>query len=571
MQAARIQWREGGTPESDAFGDVYFSRDGGLAESEYVFFKHNGLPARFAQAQDAFFIAETGFGTGLNALLTFEHWQRTAPPHAVLHFISFEKFPLRRADLIRAHAAWPELAVMAQQLQAGYPPLTPGWHHVPIADNILLWLWFGDVHEGLADLEVPGGVDAWYLDGFAPSKNPDMWTAPLYEQMARLSHAETTFATFTAAGVVRRGLEAAGFAVDKVPGFGRKREMICGHFAAGAPRQRLQKPEQVQVVGAGLAGAAAARVLADAGMAVTVYEAESPGAGASGNWAGVLHPLVTADWSLRSQWYQLALEQALPRWRDAIAAGVAGRLSGLDQLLVTPAWQVRFEKFAHRFPDHDLFHVVEKPCKTAFNAVHYPQGGWLSPPKLVQHLLDHPRIEMKRQKADVHSRGLDKAMTIWATGVGESPLRSAIRPVKGQVSRLSGSMPALHEPLVHQGYSVPTTMGLITGATFEKTALDQTIPTREGHAHNRQLLAQACPELELGDTLEGRVSLRPTTRDHMPIIGVDAARQQAFSLGHGARGLISVWYAAHQLATQLGACRRPCFIRIEHQSRISRV
>ncbi len=571
MQAARIQWREGHTPEAEAFGDVYFSRDGGLAESEYVFLQHNGLPARFAQAQDTFFIVETGFGTGLNALLTFDRWQRYAPAEATLHFISFEKFPLKPEDLARAHAAWPALADMARRLQAGYPPLTPGWHHVSMGPNMALWLWFGDVHEGLADLEVPGGVDAWYLDGFAPSKNPEMWAASLYEQMARLSHADTTVATFTAAGVVRRGLQAAGFSVEKMPGFGRKREMVRGHFAAGPSRAPLTKPERVNVVGAGLAGATVARVLADAGVAVTVYETEAPASGASGNWAGVLHPLITADWSLRSQWYQLALEQALPRWQQAVEAGVSGRLAGLHQLLVSPAWQARVEKFIYRFPDHNLFQPVEKPCKTPFDAIRYSQGGWLSPPELVRHLLDAERIEVKCQKIDTASSVRDKAMTIWATGVGECPLHMAIRPVKGQVSRLRGSDPPLEIPLVHAGYSVPTAWGLISGATFEKTALQALQPTPEGHAHNRQLLQQACTELQLGETLEGRVSLRPTTRDHMPIVGVDAERQQAFTLGHGARGLMSVWQAAFQLAVELGVIRRPRFIRIEHQNRIERM
>ncbi len=571
LQAARIHWREGGTPEADAFGDVYFSCDGGLAESEYVFLKHNGLPARFAQADEAFFIVETGFGTGLNALLTFAHWQHSAPPEATLHFISFEKFPLRRADLARAHAAWPELASQAQRLQAGYPPLTPGWHHVAMGPNMQLWLWFGDVHDGLADLDVPGGVDAWFLDGFAPSKNPDMWAPPLYTQMARLSHADTTVATFTAAGSVRRGLQAAGFNIEKVPGFGRKREMVRGYFAAGTRREALRKPEHVQVVGAGLAGAAVANALAQAGVAVTVFEAETPACGASGNWAGVLHPLVTADWSLRSQWYQLALEQALPRWQAAIDAGVPGCLSGLDQLLVSPTWQTRIEKFYLRFPDHDLFQPVEKPCKTPFEAVRYAQGGWLSPPKLVWHLLDHPRVEVRRQKVDATLMGMDKAITIWATGVGSGPLQSLIRPVKGQVSRLNGSVPMLNRPLVHQGYSVPTAEGLITGATFEKTALTRLEPTAEGDAHNRQLLQQACPALTLGETLEGRVSLRPTTWDHMPLVGLDADRHQGFSLGHGARGLISVWPVACQLAAELGAQRRPRFIRLERLSSIERV
>lgn len=577
MQAARIQWREGGTPEAETFGDVYFSRDGGLAESEYVFVKHNGLPARFAQAEDAFFIVETGFGTGLNALLTFEQWQRTAPPHAVLHFISFEKFPLRRADLIRAHAAWPQLAAMAQRLQAGYPPLTPGWHHVTIDDNIFLWLWFGDVHEGLADLDVPGGVGAWYLDGFAPSKNPDMWTPALFEQMARLSHADTTFATFTAAGVVRRGLQAAGFAVDKVPGFGRKREMICGHFAAGAPRQRLQKPEQVRVVGAGLAGATVAHVLAEAGVEVTVYESQAPAAGASGNWAGVLHPLVTADWSLRSQWYQLALEQALPRWQALRDADCRGELDGLQHLLVSETWRQRLEKFAGRFPDHELLQLIDSPCDSDWPTVCYRQGGWLSPPDLVRRLLNHERITTKCQKFDMHdlTRSPSPEEThpvVWATGSAPVPglQDGAIRPVKGQVTRLCGVKGlSLALSIVHEGYSVPLGGDVVTGATFDKKALDLCVPTEAGQQHNVQLLQRACGTDFTWMAAEDRVSLRPTTHDHMPISGFRGTT--GYTLGHGARGLTSVWQTAMDVAVDMGAWKGPVFRRLRYATRMERL
>lgn len=576
LRAARIQWRDGETPEAEAFGDVYFSRHGGLAESEHVFLQHNGLPARFAQVQDAFFIAETGFGTGLNALLTFERWRQHAPAQATLHFISFEKFPLRRSDLVRAHAAWPELREMARRLKTGYPPLTPGWHYVSMGSNMALWLWFGDVHDGLADLEVPGGVDAWYLDGFAPSRNPQMWTPPLYAQMARLSHADTTAATFTAAGVVRRGLQAAGFCVEKVPGFGRKREMVRARFAAGARRAAEVCPEQVNVVGAGLAGAAVARVLADAGVQVTVYEAQAPASGASGNWAGVLHPLLTADWSLRSQWYQLALEQALPRWQALLDAGASGALQGLRQVLVRDAWQERVRKFMDRFPDQDLIQPVDVECVSGYPAIEYRQGGWLSPPELVHRLLDHARIETKCQAFDttggLASRGDCGAPVVWATGCGRAPgLRlDAIRPVKGQVTRLHGvHSVTLSGPLVHEGYSVVIDGDVITGATFEKTALDRLVPTPAGRRHNVMLLQRACGEDFGWGLAEDRVSLRPTTFDHMPLSGL--VEGVGFSLGHGARGLTSVWQAAVDVAVDLKALRQPVFRRHRHMTRVERL
>ncbi len=201
-----------------------------MAESDYVFVQQNQLPERFAalRAGEVFTVAETGFGTGLNFLQTLRAWFECAPKSAELQFISFEKFPLSVEDLAKAHGAFAELGTLSQALCAVYPLRLPGWHEMSLFDGkVRLIVWFGDLLLGLPEFEC--SVDAWFLDGFAPSKNPDMWQPALYTQMARLSHVQTTFATFTAVGEVRRGLQKAGFAVEKMPGFGRKREMCRGN------------------------------------------------------------------------------------------------------------------------------------------------------------------------------------------------------------------------------------------------------------------------------------------------------------------------------------------------------
>ena len=221
-------------PRSEQFDDVYFSVQDGLAETRHVFIDGNGLP-EYWQGRDGFTICETGFGTGLNFLTALSLWQsmdvKTRPQN--LHFISFEKFPLTK-DYIRDHLShWEEIRGALDMLLSVYPDdISPGRHDLNICDGVHLTLIFGDVNEEMPKLSAD--VDCWFLDGFKPSSNPDMWSETVFENMARLSVNMARFATFTAAGFVRRGLEAQGFDVRKVPGYGRKREMCVGTYQGGA-------------------------------------------------------------------------------------------------------------------------------------------------------------------------------------------------------------------------------------------------------------------------------------------------------------------------------------------------
>jgi len=226
---AILEWRDG-LPYSPAFDDVYFSSDNGLLETEYVFIQGNALTSRWQLlASNTFTILETGFGTGLNFLCACKAWLEYAPAHAVLYFTSVEKFPLSSPDMHKALLHWQTLQAIADELLAHYDTLLDTGTVSLFNDRIRLQVLFGDATASLSGLNIQ--ADAWFLDGFAPAKNPEMWQPALFEQMARLSCPGTTLATFTSAGIVKRGLKAAGFTVIKKPGFGRKREMITGHLA----------------------------------------------------------------------------------------------------------------------------------------------------------------------------------------------------------------------------------------------------------------------------------------------------------------------------------------------------
>lgn len=217
-QTAELTWHEGGIPVSTRFDDPYFSRNGGLAETRHVFLAGNDLPARF---RDGFRIAELGFGTGLNMLATVIAWVAAGVP-GWLHYTSFEAFPMAADDIARALTAFPEVGSFAT-------PFLDQWRagqHVIDLHGVHVTVVLGDARETLP--RWAGQADAWFLDGFSPAKNPELWSEPLLAEVGTHTAPGGTFATYTAAGFVRRGLQVAGFQVERRPGHGAKRHMTAG-------------------------------------------------------------------------------------------------------------------------------------------------------------------------------------------------------------------------------------------------------------------------------------------------------------------------------------------------------
>lgn len=226
-----IEWRDG-QPWSPRFADRYFSAESGLGEARHVFIDGNRLAQRFARlaAGARFRVGETGFGTGLNFVAAWHLFSRCAPAGTALEWHSVERWPLARDELRAALALWPELAAEAAALVDAWPE-APGRRLIAdfAAARVRLVVDLADVAAALPSWPA-GRVDAWCLDGFAPARNPGMWGAAVLAEVARASRPGATLATYTSAGWVRRGLQAAGFDVRRAPGFGRKREMLVGDF-----------------------------------------------------------------------------------------------------------------------------------------------------------------------------------------------------------------------------------------------------------------------------------------------------------------------------------------------------
>lgn len=432
ISPADIEW-ESTTLVSKQFGDLYFSKDGGLAETEYVFLAHNQLAERWRklqagdQATQYFCIAETGFGTGLNFLAAVQLWQTIDLKQTRLHYISFEKYPLAK-DTLRSAL---ELQKIPQELIAElivhYPPHTPGFHRLELfGGQVLLTLCFGDANKLLPQLSAT--VDAWFLDGFSPAKNPDLWQSSLFQAMAKHSTETTTFATFTAASQVRKGLKSAGFEIRKSPGYGKKREMISGNFvgtkeginlanettdtrSAYPPPNHHDKPwfsiPQIEstsqdknkrtclVIGGGLAGTASAYALAKRGWQVTLLERESAlASGASGNPTGVLFTKLSPHDSPQNRFNQLSFLYAIQHMRAVL--GESNRQdpswheSGVLQLAYDSKESARQQEIIEcgLWPAEIAYPVDAKQAseiagiKQTTGGLFFPQAGWVNPPSL---------------------------------------------------------------------------------------------------------------------------------------------------------------------------------------------
>jgi tRNA 5-methylaminomethyl-2-thiouridine biosynthesis bifunctional protein len=455
VSTAQLQWDEQGQPLATEFDDVYFSRHNGLEETRYVFLQHNDLDSRWRPLQHNadFVIAETGFGTGLNFLAAWQLWSQSAPSDARLHFISVEMYPLTKPDLQRALALWPELAPLAEPLLQQYPDLLhPGFHHLSFADgNVRLTLIIDEAVSGFQQLlqsQHPAWrapirpVDAWFLDGFAPAKNPAMWRDELFEIMQALSSPGTTAATFTAAGVVKRGLKHHGFALEKVKGFGHKREMLRARLAQpqelpraddfdqhahnsphpvpwpvnkglnGSVDSSIHSAGHALVIGAGIAGCLTAAALARRNWRVTIVERNTGAAmEGSGNPQGVVYAKLShrsetlSDFNLQALLFAQRCYQ--PLWQQAL---ITGQQCGVLQLAhgdkVADNQYRLWQHYQQQNSEQTLFQHLDPAQASAvsgveqhFGGLFFPAAGWLSPASLCERLLEHPNITMLTETA----------------------------------------------------------------------------------------------------------------------------------------------------------------------------
>ena len=603
---AELAFAGDGIPYSPAYGDVYHSAHGGLAQTRHVFLAGNELPVRW-MGVGRFVILESGFGLGLNFLATWQAW-RESGARGRLHFVSVEKHPFRRDDLAGLLAAYPESKSLADQLLRQWPPLTPGFHRLHFDDGrVTLTLLLGDAQALLPQLSAT--VDAVFLDGFAPAKNPDLWSPALLATVTRLCRDRATLATWSVAGELRHALENLGWRLERRPGFATKREMLAGiRTGAVSPAPTIEPGANTTgrsaiVIGAGLAGTAISERLAARGWQVELFERHAqPAQEASGNPSGILLPQLAKDDALAARLSRACYLYALRRLHEL--AAVRWSPCGVLQIARDGA----HEDLQRRTVDElnlpaDFADFLD--CSAAKDivgreVVHggwwFPGGGWVSPASVCRALLAAGATSIRAHFA-TEVAALRQTTDGWLALAADGSLLAAaphlvlanaqaanrllaqplpLTPIRGQISYLPQRVvDAMEPPLRHvicrAGYVTPPSAGTVCfGASFDSGDSNLGIRAAD-HAGNLQRLEELLPGATQGidpAQLDGRVGLRSAARDRLPLIGplpdTNAIAGRALTLetlprlkglhallGLSARGMVWAPLAAELLASQL--------------------
>jgi tRNA 5-methylaminomethyl-2-thiouridine biosynthesis bifunctional protein len=569
VRPAEIDWRDG-VPFAPAFADVYHPQAGALAQAEHVFLRGNRLPQRW-QCRKRFAILETGFGLGNNFLATWSAWRADPLRPARLHYVAVDLHPPSRADLARAHER-SALPALAAKLVERWPPLVANVHRLAFdGGRVELLLQFADVAQALR--ETVGGIDAFYLDGFAPARNPAMWQPFVFKAMARLAAAKATAATWSVARDVRDGLHGAGFAVERTEGFAGKREMTVASFAPRVaptvpPGRAWQDPAAYDaiVIGAGLAGCAAAAALDDAGFACTLIDRHAhPAAETSSQRAGIFHGVVHADDGPHARFGRATALLAGHEIGHLIAArGVAGSTAGLLRLTdaALPALQAIAQ--ARGLPA-EFVRAVDVAQARALAGVpvdraawFFPTGGWAQAASLCAAWTDRRSLSWRANTTvgglrrrgdgwevlDAHGHVVERAPIVVLAGAADGLALWPhacwpVRRVHGQTSWLPAGTPDLPRPqlpLAGDGYAVPLDDGgLLFGATshtagndepFEPDAAQRAADHTTNLARLARLTGLTLPALP---PPEARTGTRLVTADRLPLVGVVPALPAASS------------------------------------------
>lgn len=604
LSPVTLSFNADGVPASAAYGDVYHSAAGGAAQARQVFLAGNGLPQRW-QGRRSFTIVETGFGLGLNFLETWRAFDGDAARPAHLHFVSVEAHPLTAEDLLRVHAARPEHAQRLHALAAAWPLPLKGFHRLHFASSagrdalVTLTLLFGDATKLLPQLVAR--ADALYLDGFAPAKNPQLWSAPVFNALAAMSSPGTTVATWSVAAMVKDGLAAAGFSVGKRAGFGTKRDMLAGEFrgngdtaAAKSPPKRDVNSRYAIVIGAGLAGTACAERLAVRGWDVDVLERNAaPAQEASGNPLGLAAPLLNLADGDNARFSRAAFLYALRHFAALDAAGGNSlqmtsqgvlriarderdgqRFERLLQELQVPASLARFTDIG------EGTRLAGRPVSRA--GMWFQDGVTLVPAGVCAANLDRgaARIRVRfntgATRLEPASRGwqvLDRSGAV----VAEAPLiiiANAIdalqfeatrwlrlEAIRGQVTLLpSDAARRVAVSVTGEAHALPLPDGrILIGASFQPGDMERAVRD-EDHTSNMARIDAQLPGLCAGldaTTLQGRAAFRTTTPDRLPVFGavpggVEGTTEGLYvATGLGARGMVWAPLGAELIAAQI--------------------
>lgn len=517
---ARLDWSRPGTPAASDFGDIYFSTDGGLEETHAVFLDGCGLPEGW-QKTERFVIGELGFGSGLNFLATWQMWEENKPHNAHLHFISVEKFPLDKSQLEMALSAWPELTAKAKTLLKVWPDRVKGFHRLHFG-NVTLTLIHDDIEPALKSAKFR--ANAWFLDGFSPSKNPDMWSSDVMKRVADLSAPGARLATFTVAGLVRRALTEAGFDVERKDGFGRKRHRLEARFAGTEGYMKYDMKNQPTIIGAGIGGLSLARAFLRRGIVPKVIE-DPDHIAASGNAAALIKPRFDLQDRPESRFFLSSYLYALDFYKDY-------RLShGITHLAKNESEIERHKKLLSQNP------LPKTHMDAAKNhALFLGRALAIDPLAHRQSVLDQVNYETQKLEnlTNISSPVFLAAGYGIRTLLPDWPLRFS----RGQLSWAEGET-AFSETVSYGGYALPVRDRILVGATHDRLVADED-PFSLNPEDDKKNLDEFETHIGFKPTPSdkiSRASVRVTTPDTLPAVGKTSDNIQVLT-GLGSRGFV---------------------------------
>lgn len=572
IETADLDWCSD-LPLSRQFDDIYNSIGNGMMQSRYVFIEGNDLINRWSALPEneltQFNIGETGFGTGLNFLLTWNLWEQYAPTNANLHFISCEKHPLKLNDLKKCLSVWPDLSLQSKELIKHYPVLTQGYHHLSFGNGrVKLTLMLGDAQDCFEQLLVCGDsqlesnlrssfIDAWYLDGFAPSKNEEMWSPNLCSIIAMLSKPDTSFATYTAAASVKSALKNAGFHIIKRKGFGPKRHMLTGLYKSicpvklrsrqtpwhtGSPQKHNNK--SAHIVGGGLAGCFLAYCLAKKGWKVTLFEEHGVvGCGASANQQAVLFPKLSAFKSPLTQLMLSAFLYAAQFYKSFIKQFPdLGCLNGSLILAYNEkecnAQNSLFDWLQY-YPELGLLTDQQQSSDLSGlnlerQGLFVPLSGWINSPQLCKCLISNEAITLI---SNATIDGLQFNGSSWIINETEADVvvlcngykvnsfkethYLPVKAIRGQMSSVDSTMLSsnLKIPVCAEGHVLPAHEGVHHfGASYNLgESTHQT--TDDDDQGNLIKLNKILPDIWSNTIVQHWAGVRASTPDYIPLVG----------------------------------------------------
>ncbi|MFA7439006.1 tRNA (5-methylaminomethyl-2-thiouridine)(34)-methyltransferase MnmD [Castellaniella sp.] len=599
LTPARWQVDARGVPYHPEFGDVYHGIAGALPQARHVFLQGNHLPERWRR-RARFTIGETGFGLGHNFLAAWHAWRHDPQRGERLHYLAFEAHPFHAEDLRHAWRRLPaDMQGLAQALAAAWPALLPGIHQIELDQGrVTLTLLFGSIR--VMARQTLACVDAFFLDGFAPRRNPEMWRPELFAQLRRLAAEGATVATWCAAGQVRRDLQNAGFLVSRQAGFAGKREMTVARLRPGLGRAGdAPRPDTIAVVGAGLAGSAIAHALALRGHRVHVWDSGVPPSSscARAPAGAALIPALSPDDDTRSRLSRSGLAHARTRWL-ALAPAARPLACGALVRAGSPAQAQRQQAALARlqFPASWVCWMDQETASRqagiplSFGGLWFAQALRVSPPALIHALLHHEAIGYHEgwvarvaarpaggwQLLDTAGQVLDQAGQVVLANAIDVPRLLAdssvatpwpvlrhLKPLAGQISLYpSGSSTRPACIVAGQGYGLPPLNGwAVAGSTYRPYAAEARVDA-DGHEDIRRQLAGwlapgSLPWLDHPEP-QGWAGWRAATRDHLPVIGaVPGPPGLWLACGYGSRGLSWAALAGSWLAARLEGAPEP--------------